>query len=330
MSWTKLPLPLLFCAAVAAGCSTTSADRQVADPEMEQKTVDRAGMDKKRRDFHKVLIDLDKAMDSYVVALANRGQPRADQDAEKIETLLRDSVLDSGFTETKQGRRVSGGAPGENFDRIKALATNASNPAQQGIALAALGFSGRPEVMGTIVQGAMSEDPEVVDKAVLGLAILRAPDTPPGVLAAIAENQKHPRDGRVQAAWALYRIQTRMIDTTDVVTVWKRWVHETERVPEAAIVQAVRGLGLAADDSNAEIVVPLLRHPTPRIRMAAALALGRMNAQEHWAELLALLEPSETVQNVRLHARKALMALAGNKDYGYDVAAWQKQFDRGQ
>ena len=63
---------------------------------------------------------------------------------------------------------------------------------------------------------------------------------------------------------------------------------------------------------------------------AAALALGRMNAQKHWRDLLALMEPSESVQNVRLHARKALAALAGNKDYGYDLAAWRKVFDRGE
>ena len=64
--------------------------------------------------------------------------------------------------------------------------------------------------------------------------------------------------------------------------------------------------------------------------MAAARALGRMNAQEHWRDLLALLKPAESVQNVRLHARKALAALAGNKDYGYDLAAWRKVFDRGE
>ena len=64
--------------------------------------------------------------------------------------------------------------------------------------------------------------------------------------------------------------------------------------------------------------------------MAAAVALGRMNAQDHWQDLLALLSPAETSQNVRLHASKALAELAGGVDHGYDVAAWRKTFDRGQ
>ena len=100
-------------------------------------------------------------------------------------------------------------------------------------------------------------------------------------------------------------------------------------MPPGVLVTAARGLGLAGDAANAALVAPLLKHPVPRIRMASALALGRMNAQEHWRELLALIEPAESVQNVRLHARKALAALAGNKDYGYDLAAWRKVFDRG-
>ncbi|MCK5945052.1 MAG: HEAT repeat domain-containing protein, partial [Planctomycetes bacterium] len=95
-------------------------------------------------------------------------------------------------------------------------------------------------------------------------------------------------------------------------------------------VTAIRGLGLNGDATHADLIAPLLRHPVPRIRMSSALALGRMNAQQHWQDLLKLLEPQETVQNVRVHARKALAALAGNKDYGYDLAAWRKVFERGE
>ena len=64
--------------------------------------------------------------------------------------------------------------------------------------------------------------------------------------------------------------------------------------------------------------------------MAATVALARMNAQQHVPSLITLLGPQETVQNVRLHARKALADLAGGQDYGYDMAAWRKVFDRGR
>jgi HEAT repeat protein len=66
------------------------------------------------------------------------------------------------------------------------------------------------------------------------------------------------------------------------------------------------------------------------VRMAAADALARMNAQDRAPELIALLGPEEPMPNVRLHARKALQELAGNADHGYDAVAWRKVFDRGK
>ena len=219
---------------------------------------------------------------------------------------------------------------GDNLRLLRALAADSTEPRQQGIALAALGFSGRRDVTDLIQQGTMSDDADIVDKAVFGLAVLRSPQTAPGPLAAVVENDRHPEDGRVQAAWALYRVQTVSTDPSAIVACWRRFLStERERMPAGVLVTAVRGLGLAADAANADLVAPMLKHPVPRLRMAAALALGRMNAQEHWRDLLQLLEPAESVQNVRLHARKALMALAGNKDYGYDLVAWRKVFDRG-
>ena len=46
--------------------------------------------------------------------------------------------------------------------------------------------------MPTILQGAQLSDPYVVDRAVLGLAILRAPTTPPGILEAVVLRPAHP------------------------------------------------------------------------------------------------------------------------------------------
>ena len=290
--------------------------------------------DERRRDFNAVLVRLDQGMDSYVKALANRGENRADKQAERLEKLLREEVLDTGSTSYaigEDGLQVSNESAGNNFARLVALAKDSSLPGQQAIALAALGFSARPDVMPTILQGAMLSDPFRVDRAVLGLAILRAPETPPGVLGKIVEDLEHPEPGRVQAAWALYRLQETSLKQADIIALWRRYLTELQdRLPAGVLVTALRGIGLHGDTADGELVASYLRHAIPRMRMAAALALGRMNAQEQWQELLALLEPTETVQNVRLHARKALAALAGNRDYGYDVAAWRKVFDRGQ
>jgi HEAT repeat protein len=179
------------------------------------------------------------------------------------------------------------------------------------------------------LQGAQLSDPFVVDHAVLGLAVLRAPATPPGVLAAVAERAEHPEDGRVQAAWAIYRLQTATERKQPIVEIWQRFLAKRDTLPIGVVVNAVRGLGLTRDVAHADATVTLLQHPTARVRMAAALALGRMNAQAHWPQLVELLRPSETVPNVRLTARKALSALAGGTDHEYDVEAWRKTFDRG-
>jgi hypothetical protein len=64
------------------------------------------------------------------------------------------------------------------------------------------------------------------------------------------------------------------------------------------------------------------------VRINAAIALGRMNAQNQYEKLLELLSPAETVPNVRLAARKALQALAGGTDHGYEVELWRREFDR--
>lgn len=312
-----------------AACSSSPTLRTEADPELAKQEQERVAKDKGRRRFEQVLIKLDQAMESYALALANQGDPRADKQAEKLEKYLGDLVL--GNEALPAGADRSAYDVGENLRLLRGLAADASEPRQQGIALAALGFSGRSEVTELILQGAMSEDPDTVDRAVFGLAILRSPTTMPGPIAAVIENPRHPEDGRVQAAWALYRIQTASSDSAEIVQYWRRFLtSEKERLPAGVLMTAVRGVGLNGDAALADLVAPLLRHPIPRLRMAAALALGRMNAQKHWRDLLALMEPSESVQNVRLHARKALAALAGNKDYGYDLAAWRKVFDRGE
>lgn len=317
-------LPLLFVACASA------EPQGVPAPEFEQQVLNAEQQDQRRRELAKVLLELDQAIGSYEQNLANQGTAHADQQIEKIEKFLRDTVLDTGVRNLAGSMaRDAQWQPGENFRRLQAMATDGSNPWQQGIALAALGFSGRYDVMPTILQGAQLAAPQVVDRAVFGLAILRAPDTPPGVVAAVVMRADHPEEGRINAAWALYRLQTVSQRQAEFPELWRKMLAERDRMPAGVLISAIRGLGLTRDVQHAALVAPFLLHPTPQVRNATTIALARMNAQEHWRDLLRLLEPAETNQNVRLHARKALAALAGGVDYGYDLAAWRKTFDRG-
>jgi hypothetical protein len=320
-------IPLLLLPFALAACSTTPPDKSAIEQEFLQDRKNDLLEDQKRREFNAVLLRLEQTLDQYVRALSNQGEYRADQQIEALSKSIYDTVMDVPAVNLKRRSDV---VPGETFRRLLARGADGSSPPQQGVALAALGFSGQQEVMPVIVQGTLSADPLVVDRAVLGLAVLRDPATPPGVLAAIVQNGKHPEDGRVQAAWALYRIQTANERAPEIVAIWQKLLTEAPNaLPPGVLPSAVRGLGLTRDPAHAELVASFLNHPTPRVRMMAALALGRMNAQGYWSQLLGLLGTQEAVQNVRLHARTALTALAGGVDHEYDVAAWRKAFERG-
>ncbi|MCA8966414.1 MAG: HEAT repeat domain-containing protein [Planctomycetes bacterium] len=323
-------LPHLLLGLMLAGCASSPTEiRKESVPEEVQREKDLQAADQRRRDFRMLLLQLDQAIDSYVHALAARGEPRADAQAERLERSIREMVLDRG--PVVYGREASGSENGKNFGLLQAAAVDGTVAADQAIALAALGFSGVNSVMPTILAGAQLEDPFVADRAVLGLAILRAPGTPPGVFARIVEDPKHPEDGRVQAAWALYQMQGVSEDQGPYVTIYRRLLTEKrDLMPAGVLVSAVRGLGYVRDEKNCDVVAPMLGNPVPRLRMAACVALARMNGQKYAPDLIERIGPKESVQNVRLTARKALAELAGGNDYGYDVDAWRKAFERGQ
>jgi HEAT repeat protein len=320
------PLALLLPLFVFAACG---ASPPPTEPAVEEAQHDRRAReeDKKRRDFQAVLIRLDQAMESYVHMVQREGEMRASAQIKRIYKLINETVLDTGTYDPKQPRPQLG----ETLARLTALATDGSNVDHQAIALAALGFSGREEVMPTILQGAQLSDPFLVDRAVLGLAVLHSPKTPPGVLEAIIARPSHPEDGRANAAWALYCIQQSCNDQAPIAAIWRKLLTEQgDTLPGLVVVSAVRGLGATLDPANADLVAKYLKHRAPLVRMTAAVALGRMRAQDHWQDLVAMLDPAESEQNVRLCASKALASLSGGVDYKYDVSAWRKVFERGQ
>ena len=323
---TLLPALPLFLLSVAA-CST--ADEVRREPAVEEAAAAREQdkNDKKYRDFRAVLVRLDQAMDSYVQAVSKQGETRADQQSERLYKLIQDIVLDRGAARPDQARPQ----PGETLAKLRALAIDGSEPDGQGIALAAIGFSGEAEVMPTILHGAQLGDPGLVDRALLGLAVRRAPTTPPGIFEAVMLRPGHPDDGRVQAAWALHRIQQTVTNQEPVLAVWRKLLRDhRDELPAGVLANAVRGIGYGRAAADGALAGSYLKHPVPRVRMAATIAVGRIKAQDQWPLLVDLLAPQETVQNVRLHARKALQELAGGTDHGYDVAAWRKTFDRGE
>lgn len=320
---------LLLLFAACAGSPDPADIKKEPVPEAEQRAQELQQAEQRRREFQMVLIKLDQAMESHAQSLSNRGATRADQSTERTEKFLRETVLDIGPAVVTKGQAAP--PPGENFRRLQAAAADGSDPSAQRIAVAALGFSGAHDLMPLILQGAQSDDPMLVDRAVFGLAMLRAPATPPGVLMAIVENPKNSEASRSQAAWALFRLQEVSDHRDDIVAFWLKVLGAPHAMPGVVVVQAVRGVGLQRDVAHADLIAPFLHHATPMVRMVAADAVARMNAQSLAPELITLIGPEEQMPNVRLHARKALQELAGlSTDHGYDAAAWRKVFDRGK
>lgn len=314
------PLTIPSLALLFASCSSAPDSpeiRREPAPEVAAREVQLREADQRRRELSNVLMQLDLLLDKYVAALSNSGSPRGDIELQRLDKALRELV--------------SGKPPGSTTERLVALAADASDPIHRGIALAALGFAAQRDVMAVILQGAQLDDPQLVDRAVLGLAVLKDPRTPPGVIAAVIENQKHPEPGRIQAAWALFTLQENSQRVAEITPVWRRLL-EDETVHPLILATALRGLGVQRTAASAEdraLVARFVTHPTARVRLNAAIALGRMNAQDQVEALLRMLGPGESIANVRLAARKALQALAGGVDRGYDITLWRREFDRG-
>ena len=323
---SRLPLPLLI--PVLVGCAS-SPPALVKDPAIEeafreqrlreQESIARQGQ------FSRVLVSLDKMVDSYVFMVNERGDNTEGDQRRKVEEYLSQQV-DGRFDIRAQQWRSG------HYDELVAAANNPSIRLRgnRSIALAALGFSTRPETLSVLLNGVEDENFNVSNSAVLGLATLKDERTPPMVIARCVEQPERPMSMRSNAAWALYQIQTSVVDTSDILEFWKTTLDRPiAQTDPGILVSAVRGMGLSRDPELAGHVKKYVSDPTPQVRMAAAIALGRMQNQATFESLLVLLGPGETNANVRLAARKALQALAGGTDRGYSVDQWRKVFERG-
>lgn len=305
---------ILLSALLGACASAPSLPEGTPDPLHEQEAAKLRAETAAPTDLQQLLIDLEHGMFSYAQALDNKGNTRSDKQGLALEHYLRETVK-------------------RHYEQLTTVAADGSVPANQGIAIAVLGFANPdaiPKPMPLVLQGLQLRDKRLVDRAVFGLAILQDPTTPPGPLMQIVDDAEFPEESRTQAAWALYRLQTVGCHVPEIVDFWVKVLSRpTNAVAAGVLAQAVRGLGQSHDKTHARLVAQLATHPVPWVRMMVAVALTRMNAQDEVEALMAMLSPAETNANVRLYARTALRDLAGGTDRGYDVEAWRKVFQRG-
>jgi HEAT repeat protein len=312
------PARELLVAAVGAllGASCSSAPpapekSEAIESEFAEIDKEETATRERQQAFERVLSDTDRMLERYASAITTQGAAKLDRVAVSLEAHLRKSVE-------------------QYFDRFMAAAEQRDFPRNRAIALGALGFSGRREALDPLLNGLGDDNAEVVANATFGVAMLKDARTPPEYLARILEGEKFDEGVRAGAAWALLRVQEVVVDPKPIEQIWVRVLERPIDPKEAGVsVSALRGVGAMREERLAPIVERYVSHPTPLVRQAAAVALGRIGARSSYPALIALIGPAEENPNVRLAARKALQALAGDIDRGYDVEEWHRVFERG-
>ncbi len=311
---TALRTAFLFASAtLLAGCGSTPESSP--DPEIEaafaQKNRDAAADLARRRRFEQVLNNTDRMLERYMLALLSSGSTRATSDAATFEKQLTKTV-------------------DEYYALFMRAAIDKKVPRNRAISLAVLGMSGRREALDPMLNGLEDDNPEIVTSSVFGIALLKDGRTPPSYLHRVIDRTILADEVRNSAAWALVQVQMASVDSKACESVWTAVLGGPIEKPLPGVaVSALRGVGLSGNAAHNETALRYLAHPKPKVREAAAIAVGRLGVAGSHAQLFPLISPAEGNPNVRLAARKALKALAGGTDRGYDLREWQRLFERG-
>lgn len=327
----KKPLLLvsLVLVALVPACSTTgtaSQEKGVRDPAFEKEF--QAQWDRRRakwrkpEEIGKVLLDANLLLNDYFQSRKAPGNTRVETHIVSVRKALQEIVA-------------------VNFRRLLIAAEDPTYGQNRAVALAALGFAEekdqRDQALLPLLNGTGATNQAMVSNACLGLGELKDNRTPPGVLVDLLLDHKRDKTTRMDACWALTQLQGvyAHAQREQLLGVWLQILHKSEkpakpedRMDPEILSPVVRAVGLYRNPDHAQLMESYLAHQTPGIRMNAAIALGRMGNQDSREALFKLIQPSEKNPNVRLAARKALQALAGNVDGGYDVEVWKSLFAR--
>jgi hypothetical protein len=198
-------------------------------------------------------------------------------------------------------------------------------PRNRGIASAALGFTHDPAVLHLIINNVSSPDHEVCGNALLGLAILAAPETPLHPILEVVMRDDNPAAVRLNAAYALQKIA--LATRNDAEGLLSACVAPLLQDPLANVrATAASTAGLAGAMHLAPSLGDLLSGDTdPLVRTASAFALGEMSAM-HMTDVLAraLEDPDSLVVGATRGALTKMYA----RDYGPEALPWLKAMRR--
>jgi hypothetical protein len=257
--------------------------------------------DPQARKVGQVILECDGHLRTWTTLMS---QPRNEANQQKIGTL---SIALGSYVaknrEILESQVISGGAR------------------NRGIASAALGFCGDPAAAPLIANNVSAEDTEVASKALLGLGVLCAEDTPLSpILGAVMRTDASPAL-LSNAAFCLYQLAIKFKRDPDgsMTAAFTQLLGNPDLNIRA---QSVLGLGLVQATSAVPQITDLLAaDPVPSIRTCAAYALGQIGASESIMPLISALSDSDAVTAGT--ARASLARFYGS-DLGPQAAAWRE------
>jgi HEAT repeat protein len=188
-------------------------------------------------------------------------------------------------------------------------------------AAAALGFTHAREAQSPLLAALHDPSADVVNNALIGLAVLQLADTP---LAEIETLLARHDDGfvRSNAAWALRSLIEAGADGTPIAATARQALIDPEPFVRA---QAALILAQLADGDAVSSIGELAREPTPFVVLAATRALaliGRTNPHAKGPAARELVRAWERA-NAKLHGamQRALIELAG-ENHGDKLEDW--------
>ena len=189
----------------------------------------------------------------------------------------------------------------------------------QGIASAALGFSGDESVLPILHNNLGSDDAVVVAKTLIGLGILSSPNTAMAPIADAVARLGSNIEVASNAAFCLFQLgSTDMNDDSGLAS--SLLLSLVENPSPSVRAQSILALGLfSANHCLGVITNALLADAAPDVRVAAAWALGRIGANSSTVTLVsALSDPDKLTAGT---ARASLSRIHG-RDLGPDPESW--------
>lgn len=145
-------------------------------------------------------------------------------------------------------------------------------PVNRRIAAAALGFTGDPAVLGTLLRGLSDTDEEVIQKSLLGIGVLGQADTPLGDIRKRLEQDPNSWT-RINAAFALLCIAGAGNRSLELAESCRLGCADSEAGVRA---QCASALGVVVDEGGVSALSRLLHDESNLAALAAVASLARI------------------------------------------------------